>query len=179
MPEQRSACCDKLHATSIKEEGVSAKTCTTCGAVVHGDAKRCPRCGSALATSRVLANWKTSVAASICGLLAGGMRDGLIELASSLSYDASVLAFAVSLIFAAVSIWYAASFYPSLFRADCQRSSSSAAISFMNLFFGGIVFGCLWNSNLTTRNKGVSHIVYVVCAVLIYVIVAMMMFASL
>ncbi|NGM17297.1 hypothetical protein GMI70_04640 [Eggerthellaceae bacterium zg-893] len=167
---------------------MSAKTCPACGFVVYGDVEKCPHCGtalvvagmpaggaSALNTSRVLANWKTSVAASVFGLLAGGVRDGLIELGSSLSYDVAVLAFVASLIWAAISIWYAASFYPSLFRADCQRSSSSAAISFMNLFFGGILFGCLWNSNLTKRSKGISNVVYVVWAVLLYGIVTMML----
>ncbi|WP_165246699.1 hypothetical protein [Adlercreutzia sp. ZJ141] len=178
---------------------MSGKTCTTCGAVIHEDEKNCPQCGTALiatsvptistpdeagtaahnissskastpAISRVLANWKTSVGASIGGFFAFLALGRSIELVSSTSYGGFLLYLIASFIWITCSICYASSFYPSLFRADSQYSASSAFISFMNLFFGGIIFGCLWNSNLTKGAKGISYIVYVIIGVIELVI---------
>ena len=50
---------------------------------------------------------------------------------------------------------YTVLFYPSYFT-DRPRLHSSAVISFANCAFGGLIFGLLWNSNLTKRVKGVS-----------------------
>ncbi|MDR1185651.1 MAG: DUF6273 domain-containing protein [Coriobacteriales bacterium] len=65
-----------------------------------------------------------------------------------------------SLIIIVSTIW-AAGIYPSLFGVK-PRVRSAARVSFFNGFFGGYIFGPIWNSNLTKRKKGISHIVCIV-----------------
>lgn len=130
----------------------------------------------------VLASWRTSVGWSIAGLLVGSYLVGFVCMAAAalpaagltaillgagapLAQASPLVQFALCLglltgvLQYAVMIVYAALFYPSYF-ADRPRLRSSAAISFANCAFGGLVFGLLWNSNLTKRAKGVSAKVY-------------------
>lgn len=140
-----------------------------------------------------IATWKTSVGFSILGVLAFAwiylpiaylIADYVSELLADwfevALFASPDLAFAgmgiatllVMALFSAPGIIYAALVYTSLFT-DKPKLLSSKAISFCNLLFGGIVFGCIWNHNLTiTRGsaatgelrvfKGISYIVYIV-----------------
>jgi hypothetical protein len=47
---------------------------------------------------------------------------------------------------------------------------NSRVISFLNGLFGFIIFGCLWNSNLTNKRKGISNVVYAVLHVVILLV---------
>ncbi|MDR1185491.1 MAG: hypothetical protein LBK67_11960 [Coriobacteriales bacterium] len=55
-------------------------------------------------------------------------------------------------------IIYALIVYPSYFT-DKPIFKSSKVISFANFTFGPVVFGALWNNNLTKKKKGISYIV--------------------
>lgn len=64
-----------------------------------------------------------------------------------------------------LTIVYASVFYPSFFGAK-PKLKSSRAISFLNLTFGFIIFGLLWNTSLTKKVKGTSSIVLIVLTAL-------------
>ena len=152
----------------------------------------------------VLASWHTSVGWSIAGLLAGGYlvalactavaallgagltaillgADAPLAQASPLVQFAFCVGPLTGVIECAVFILYAVLFYPSYFT-DRPRLHSSAAISFANCAFGGLVFGLLWNSNLTKCVKGVSAKVcaalYAVCLALFIVLTPVMLYAG-
>lgn len=134
-----------------------------------------------LETLPVVANWKTSVGFSVLGVVASyvawfalvaGLSVGLavaVGNASSVSYI-GFLAGQVTICFVAVlQIVYALVFYKSYF-GEKPVLKSSKAISFANFLFGGVIFGALWNANLTKNrakgwaDKGSSYVVAVVLA---------------
>lgn len=134
------------------------------------------------AANNLLATWKTDIVASILGLVAGYAFSFILNAVMELTSAANSLGVLgalslVSLAFVAVSFFYALSVYPSLF-SDKPRITSPRLVAFLNLLFGGIIFGCIWNSNLTNRNKGVSHIVFVGLSVGLGVLYAMLGFAA-
>lgn len=107
----------------------------------------------------VVENWKTSVPFSLLGLFCIGIPILIwvfIFLLMGYSTDeAPRLAGAVDgLIMQFAIIIYAMCFYKWCFVKH-PRIKSNKAISFCNLFFGGVIFGCLWNRNLTrSHNEG-------------------------
>ena len=107
----------------------------------------------------VVENWKTSVPFSLLGLFCIGIPILIWVFIFSLmgysTYEASRLAGAVDgLIMQFAIIIYAMCFYKWCFVKH-PRIKSNKAISFCNLFFGGVIFGCLWNRNLTrSHNEG-------------------------
>ncbi|MEY8562122.1 hypothetical protein AALA21_03575 [Eggerthellaceae bacterium 3-80] len=130
-----------------------------------------------------LENWKTSVLFSILGLVASLILIGILTVVIRLlielylgdtatllrntPYALSCASTFTAFIYNVVVIVYAAAFYSSYFKQN-PRLVSSKAISFLNLFFGGVIFGCLWNHNLTrskiakTPLKGASATVLIV-----------------
>jgi hypothetical protein len=128
--------------------------------------------------SRILANWKTSVGASVGGFFLAAFLTGIIDRFSTLSTEILFGALIAEVVFWGIGIWYALAYYPSLFNKNCTRTASSATISFMNLFFGGIIFGCIWNSNLTKKTKGVSNVVFAVLDIIIAACVLIVTFLT-
>ena len=59
----------------------------------------------------------------------------------------------------ACCMFYILKVYPTLFT-DQPMTTSSAMVSFLNLAVGGIIFGCLWNHNLTLGRPGKSPTVF-------------------
>lgn len=119
----------------------------------------------------VLGSWKTSVGASILGCVFSmacnySMESTSIQGASAV---AVLCAGIIAILFAIFGIVYALLFYPKYFKGE-PRACNSNYISFFNLFFGGIIFGCLWNHNLTRGEKGISNIVFVVLIILAFVL---------
>lgn len=102
--------------------------------------------------------WKTNVGMSIVGAAVGLLVSGLL---STMGMAGTVISAILTVLF----IVYALVYYPSYFT-DSPKLTSAGTISFLNLFAGGIIFGCLWNYNLTKRSKGVSNVVFVVFAIL-------------
>ena len=106
-----------------------------------------------------LDSWKTqigptaigmilSVAINICTRYLSNAPDGLAFVAYLLS----------SIFFSLGTILYAFIAYPSFFGGN-PRLRTNSVIGFLNGFFGGVIFGAIWNHNLTIRKKGVSYIV--------------------
>ena len=134
---------------------------------------------SPIATLPAINNWKTSVGFSVLGCLSflvfwflltfvlmlaiqsyiGGPITG-----SAAGMFAGPVAGVLTYILDAV---YALVVYPSFFK-EKPILKSSRAISFCNFFFGSIICGPLWNSNLTKSkqreeaSRGSSHIVWAI-----------------
>jgi len=133
--------------------------CTRCQAPVEGGQEYCRECTEVInwdnnsgdflyspyAYYPVPSTWKTSWGFSILGLFIGAMFPPFWVLA----------------------IPYAAIFYPSYFT-EKPKLKSNRVISFANCAFGGPIFGWIWNGNLRIKDKGISHIVFIVLTVLMF-----------
>ncbi len=111
-----------------------------------------------------LENWKTNTGFTILGLVVWPVIGGI--LGSDMVIDNAPIGVLICIIVLSLGILvggliYAAAVYPSLFT-DKPKAQSAKVISFTNGFFGGIIFGLLWNSNLTIKTKGVSNVVFIV-----------------
>jgi len=115
------------------------------------------------ASTPVLNTWKTSWGFSFLGVLVAAIL-------SSMSVDVIMILFVLSIIYAAIV-------YPSFFTGK-PKLTSNKVISAANLLFGGYIFGAIWNGNLTRRNKGISHIVFIVLSVLLVALMAFSLIAS-
>lgn len=102
-----------------------------------------------------------------CGSLISTMLTGSPD-------DVGILYFSLMvglLLPSALGILYATLFYPSYFGKS-PRLKSVRAVSLLNFMFGWVVFGALWNSNLSKSRqmakptKGISYLVYVGLSVL-------------
>lgn len=84
----------------------------------------------------------------------------------------------VGCIAAIATLVYVPAFYHSYF-GEKPRLKSSKAMSFWNFFFGGIIFGALWNTRLSQcrdgkkKGRGVAGTVAIVLAVLSLAMAAM------
>lgn len=106
--------------------------------------------------------WHTNIGASIGGALAICAINALPflgDLAPWLAIVDCLLALAL----VTGTLVYALYAYPSYFGPK-PKLTSAAKVSFLNCFFGGPLFGCLWNRCLTRGKKGVSHIVMSILA---------------
>lgn len=113
--------------------------------------------------------WQTNTVFTIIGIVAAMAINGFIGGFE----EANTLIGIFSLIYVVFCIVYALKIYPSYFT-DKPMIESCEAISALNGFVGGIIWGLLWNHNLTRGEKGISHIVYValIAAVFLLAIVA-------
>lgn len=128
-----------------------------------------------------LAQWKTSIGFSILGIVLPQIVYGFafmpaVTFLNLYTYDlltwvalSSYVSVLWALVYGVLTLLYAIIFYPSYFT-EKPRVRSSKAISLLNFCFGGIVFGAIWNHNLTRSKeggkpaKGVSYIVAIVFA---------------
>ncbi len=130
-----------------------------------------------------LARWKTSVGATIGGCAVYFILYLLLEVLVAVvrpnggsSTGVLLIILLLCIIYSILGIWYAASFFPALFKRD--NTSSPATVSFLNGLFGNVLFGCLWNHALTKKQKGASNIVYIVLmAASIVLLASSMLFA--
>ena len=120
------------------------------------------------ATTPFIAQWKTGVGATIGGILLSaaisGLLNYLLQYASTYSELKAVtwIYFILSLVLTILCFVIP----PKRFKQEFQ--GSNGGVSFMNGFLGGIIFGCIWNSNLTNKKtKQVSHIVLGIIELLI------------
>lgn len=130
----------------------------------------------------VLKKWKIFPGFSILGAVVGLFVGELISMLINVS---SILWFIFSIIYFAMMIVYALVIYPSYFK-EKPLVKSNRAISFLNLFVGSVIFGCIWNHNLklsrsrNTPHRGISNIVYAIGEmIIILVMVVSMIFLSL
>jgi curved DNA-binding protein CbpA len=133
-----------------------------------------------------LPGWKASAMYSILGLLASIaslyiirplvrqlLPIWLLDVPFSLTHLGLIGILVVELL---LSIIYAIVVYPSLFTAT-PRLRSNYAISFCNFFFGGFIFGLLWNDNLTNKKRGISYRVFIVFNLLAAVVCFVMLYS--
>jgi cation transport ATPase len=121
----------------------------------------------------VLDNWKTSIGATIGGLLSLLVcrvllsTPGVLEmLFYSFGYASIILFFLIAICLDIFGIYYALTIYPSLF-ANTPKMKSNELIAFLNAFLGGPIFGLIWNYNLTNRHRGISNNIFAVLAVIL------------
>lgn len=119
------------------------------------------------ADAPVLRTWKTSVGFSVLGVLFGTpllmilalpiaiLPMMLFAVLTGLS-DPQSFSPILALVGNALMLGYAVKIYPSYF-SEKPRIKSSKLISFANFVFGGLIFGLLWNGNLTKKTKGISY----------------------
>lgn len=113
-----------------------------------------------VARGPLLSAWKTSYGFSALGLFVG-----LLICTTPILGIAGLAMLACWWLGAMI---YAFSIYPSFF-SSAPKLHSSQTISFFNLLFGGAIFGCIWNSNLSNGKKGFSHIVYQVVGLISFI----------
>lgn len=114
--------------------------------------------------------WRTDTLGSFIGVAAAiGFSYGLIWWEANTNptlIEPALIASVATSAWFIYSWYYAGSLYPSLFTPYPKDGSATlGSISFQNLFFGGIIFGLIWNSNLTKGQKGFSHILYLLITV--------------
>ena len=130
-------------------------------------------------TTPLLGAWKTNVLFTVLGVLACAAVNGF--LGGSIDANGEVTGGAMtgvlSLAYIIFTIVYALKIYPSYF-SDKPMLDSVEAISFLNTFAGGIIFGLLWNHNLTLKKIGISHIVYVVLIGVIFILAILLVAAG-
>ena len=109
-------------------------------------------------------NWKTSILFSLLGFLTSSFvvwmalvsLIGLLILnylgdaarAFDTSVYGSIAGMSASVVTNVLTIIYSLVFYKSYYT-EKPRLKSNKAISFCNFLFGNVIFGCLWNGNLT------------------------------
>ena len=106
-----------------------------------------------------LYSWKTSAGATVGGIILAYIISGLSGVLAS-NDSSLIFSTILSIVILAFSFVYALAIYPSFFTFN-PKIKNNRGISFLNGLFGGIIFGCIWNSNLTCKKKGISYIVYV------------------
>jgi len=83
---------------------------------------------------------------------------------------------AFDMVYIVIAIIYAAVIYPSLFTEN-PKAQSPEKISFVNGLFGGLLFGLIWNRNLTKGKKGISYIIFIICgitSIIFYIIMGLL-----
>ena len=165
-------CENKASSNQVNRSSV-ARECPSCGCTLNVGESRCPSCGNrsftnapAIKGKSFLSTWRTSAGAVIFGAMASyalssmmGLFEGLVVVVVGIAYLAFVLIYALSI-------------YPSLFT-DTPKMSSSDAVSFLNGFVGGVIFGPLWCASLTKGKCGVSQ--YVLAILLVGGLIAVLM----
>lgn len=100
----------------------------------------------------LLSVWQTNALATAGGVMA-------VAIVNILAMQYATLGLVLSLLVYAASLFYVLSVYPSYFSQK-PKLANPEAVSFANGFFGGLIFGLLWNHNLTRKVKGSSYIFY-------------------
>lgn len=96
---------------------------------------------------------------SVSSTYTGNMGEGrVIALISDGQALLTFILFMFLIVCLGLPILYALRSYPSFFSKK-SKLRTNAETSFLNCFFGGPIFGPLWNASLTKQKKGSSHIV--------------------
>lgn len=112
-------------------------------------------------------NWSTNYAVTAAGMIiAAALNFGFNALESSVvAVGAFVNIEILSMVYTLGNMYYCFIVYPTFFTPSPLLRSTSV-VSLLNGLFGGVLFGCLWNTCLAKHKKGVSYIVSGVGAIL-------------
>ncbi len=102
--------------------------------------------------------WRTSVGASIAGILFFCV---ILDIEYLVPETYMIAASLLRLAYMVFQFLYAIILFPSYFSLK-PKITNSSAVAFWNCAVGGIIFGPIWNSSLTKRKKGISNIVFAV-----------------
>lgn len=103
--------------------------------------------------------WKTSAGFAVIGLIAASLASS----AAATISDNAILWYLIA--YCIACIFYCLKVYPSCFT-ESPMLTDHRPVNVLNFFVGGLIFGCLWNHNLTRGKKGISNIVFTVFCVL-------------
>lgn len=157
-------CAQPATSPSTDEElPLTSKFCPECGARLPEGAKVCKFCntvqeqnittfGDRVEVVDFLFNWRYDLVFCILGLAASL---GLQALSRTLPEPAGMI---LSVCLTGALLYYSLLIYPTLFSKH-PKITSNKAVSFCNLMFGGIIFGLLWNHNLTRKERGISYMI--------------------
>lgn len=135
-----------------------------------------------ISESTLLEKWRTNAATTVGGILLMAFINGALNVMerSVTTYVNAMILDVLSIAVSAVTLCYAVFVYPKYF-SDSSLVDSPNTISFLNGFFGGVIFGCLWNTCLTKKQKGISYIVATVfcglsCLIYLFDLYALMLY---
>ena len=111
----------------------------------------------------------TSVGFSILGIVCSFIWNIISRYSGDFVGVGYWIFFILDIAFLVLLFVYVCGVYPSYFTAN-PKIRNSATISFLNCFFGGIIFGLIWNGNITKQTKGISYIVYIVLMIIIFIL---------
>ena len=178
--------------------------CGNCSTPIEYPKQHCDRCGTPIdwrgvepspvqpspsQKTHLLVTWKTSIGFTTLGILIGPLALSLLGILALLEvYILTIFGFPsvfqviiyviTVAVFPVLSLIYALRALPSYFGAK-PLFSSSKTVSFLNGFFGGVIFGCWWNGSLTDKRKNSSHLVFAALLLIVILIAAFRAFASL
>lgn len=157
--------CAQANASQATDEEtpLTSKFCTECGARLPEGAKICKFCntvqeqnittfGDRVEAVDFLFNWRYDLVFSILGLVASV---GLQALTRVIPEPFGVI---LSVALTGALLYYSLLVYPTLFGKSPKITSNKMA-SFFNFMFGGVIFGLLWNHNLTRKERGISYMI--------------------
>lgn len=170
-PAAPASIAERLSVGEPRESGVTASAAPAAESMPESVPQEKPNSGKPL-----LDSWKTSVGFSVLGEVAFFICASLLAVVAAILVQTAFPGMAnrnvtyisgpiVGIIFGIAEIIYAAVCYYSYFT-DKPRVKSSKAVSFLNLFFGGIIFGACWNHNLTKGGRGISRNVFIALSIL-------------
>ncbi len=171
VPDDTSNCfcpsCGKQIMTSAAIAFVSSSQASTAASTVASTVQGT----SGETVSPLLNGWKTQSGYVAAGIIVGVLINGSLNSLSSnvTNYNTILVLFLVSLACSLACLAYALFVYPTFFKSE-PLVKSNATASFLNGLAGGVIFGCLWCSNMTSRKKGISHIVYAILIVVVAVL---------
>jgi hypothetical protein len=105
------------------------------------------------------AGW--TVLGIISSLVVNSLVGGVFTLLPNTNSPEAVVAVILAIAFILVNIIYAAKIYLKFFNlsAEAKRRHN---YSFWNGFFGGIVFGLIWNFSMKKNEKGIANSVFII-----------------
>jgi len=112
--------------------------------------------------SASLRKWKTDVFSTVAGVALWLV----LTTVSDFPFSLDIL---LRTAFSLLSVYYALVVFPTYFTAK-PRLTNTKVVSFANGFFGGVIFGLLWNRNLTKKTQGISYIVFTVVLLIVFII---------
>lgn len=114
--------------------------------------------------------WETSVSFSVLGIVCSLLLNSTLLV--------GIAGLICTIVYLVAVFVYLCLIYPSYF-GERPKLTSSSSISFCNFFFGGVIFGALFNTNLTKGRKGISYIVNIVVLSLSLIALIISIFISL
>ncbi|MDO4503044.1 MAG: zinc ribbon domain-containing protein [Coriobacteriia bacterium] len=155
---------EQLNTTeAVEEPATTSQFCPECGARLPEGAKVCKFCntvqeqnihtlGDRAEVGNFLFNWRYDLVFCIIGVVASMCLQAVTRVLPD------PFGMILSIVMMGALLYYSLLIYPTLF-GSAAKITSNKAVSFCNFFLGGIIFGLLWNHNLTRKERGISYMI--------------------